>query len=170
VAKKLDLRPQYIKEINNYTFYLGYKVTQSGVVFNKYDKQVKPKFKFRGKKIDYVYIDIWQGGIKRRISYHRFIYMAWNPEFAETNDRNLVVTTHKSRFDYRLANLKVITREEHIKALALINASWKKDERLEIVKTYNEIKDVMTQEQFAHRLKISTKTLYRYIKEVEDEL
>ena len=89
MAKKLDLRPQYIKEINNYTFFMGYKVTQSGVVFNRYDNQVKPKFKFRGKKIDYVYIDIWQGGIKNRISYHRFIYMAWNPDFAKNNDRIL---------------------------------------------------------------------------------
>lgn len=167
--KKLDLRPRYIKEVHNYTFYKGYKVTQSGVVFNKYDKIVKPKFRFKGKKIDYVFIDVNYGGWKKRVSYHRFIYMAWNPEFAESDDKNLVVTTIGRRFDYRLNNLKVVTRQEHIEALAVLNASWRKDERAEIVRTYKEIKDVMTQEQFAHRLKISTKTLYRYIKEEENE-
>jgi len=170
VAKKLDSRPQYIREINNYTFFKGYKVTQSGVVYNKYEKLIKPKFKFRGKKIDSVFIDIWEGGLRKRYAYHRFIYMAWNPEFAATNDPNMVVTTKGNRFDYRLSNLIAVTRQEHIQALIKINESWKKDERIEIVKTYLEIKDVMTQEEFAHRLKISTKTLYRYIKEVENEL
>lgn len=146
------------------TTFMGYRVTESGLVFNCKGKLVKPKFYMRGKKIDYVYIDVTCNKKKQRISYHRFIYMAWNPEFAEVNDPNLVVTTIGRRFDYSIKNLKVVTRQEHIEELAKLNSTFTDDEAHEVASTYEEIKDMMTKSEYAKRLQISLTTLNKYLK------
>lgn len=165
--RKIDVRPRYIQELRNCTFFHGYKVTESGVVFNAKGKQIKPKFALDGKRIDYVFIDVVLNGVRKRISYHRFIYMAWHPEFAKEDDQSLVVTTIGRRFDYRLGNLKVVTRKEHLAELSKHRSPLEEDERREVVKTFAEIKDYMTKKDFAKRLGISTKTLNKYIKEYE---
>lgn len=159
---KLDLRPRYMQELNKYTMYMGYKVTEAGVVYNCRDKLVKPKFLFKGKRIDYVYIDVTYEGKKRRISYHRFIYMAFNPDFED--DPNMVVTTVGRRFDYRLSNLKLMTRQEHLQQLAKQGLSYSEVEQKEVAETYEEIKDYMTKKEYAKRLGISPRTLYSYLK------
>lgn len=144
------------------TEFMGYKVTASGVVYNSKGRLIKPKFMFKGKRIDYVYIDITYNGVKRRISYHRFIYMAWNKDFID--DPNVVVTTLRSRFHYNISNLICISREEHIKHLAENARLHTDDEIAEIVETYEAVKDYMTIQQLATRLGMSRATLVQYLR------
>jgi hypothetical protein len=165
-TKKLDLRPRYMGELRTFTTFHGYKVTESGVVYNSKGRMIKPKFYFKGKRIDYVYLDVKIDGKPRRISYHRFIYMAWNADFAEANDQSLVVTTVGRRFDYRLANLKIVPKQEHLMQLSKNRSCMGTNEQEEVVKTYLEVKDIMTKKEFALRLNISTKTLNKYIRSV----
>jgi hypothetical protein len=164
MRKKLDLRPQYMQKLHRTVDFMGYKVSESGVVFNKYGRQVKPKFKFKGKRIDYVYIDVHYNNKKQRMSYHRFVYMAWNKDFAEKNDKNFVVTTLGRRFDYDLKNLVALPREEHLNKIAERNKKFEDDEIDEVVDTYNQVSDYYTQEQFAQKLGISARTLREYIR------
>lgn len=145
------------------TSFMGYTVTESGVVYNSKGRLVKPKFHFKGKRIDYVYIDVTCNGKKQRLSYHRFIYMAWNPEFV--NDPDLVITTHGRRFDYSLKNLRCVTRQEHLQELAKNKAHFDEDDEALIRETYLEIKDVMTKKDYAKRLGISPKTLNKILEE-----
>lgn len=147
------------------TSFMGYTVTESGVVYNSKGRLVKPKFYFVGKRIDYVYIDATYNGKKQRISYHRFIYMAWNPEFAAQNNQDLVITTVGRRFDYSLKNLRCITRQEHLQELAKNKAHFDEDDEALIRETYLEIKDVMTKKDYAKRLGISPKTLNKILEE-----
>ena len=167
--RKIDLRPRYMQELHRTIDFMGYKVSESGVVFNRYDNQVKPKFYFKDKRIDYVYIDVHYEGTKRRISYHRFVYMAWNKDFAQKDDKNIVVTTIGRRFDYSLKNLIAIPREEHLKIISERNKKFEDDEIAEVVDTYKQVSDYYTQEQFAKKLGISTKTLREYIRRDSSE-
>lgn len=157
-----NLRSRYSKEFNLTTEFMGYTVTASGVVYNSKGKLIKPKFMFKGKRIDYVYIDITYKGVKRRISYHRFIYMAWNKDFVD--DPNVVVTTNRSRFHYNIGNLICISREEHIRNLAERAKLHTDDEIADIVETYEAVKDYMTIQQLANRLGISRATLVQYLR------
>lgn len=162
--RKLDIRPQYIKELMRSTPFMGYRVTESGVVYNAHDKLIKPKFYFKGDKIDYVYIDVTYEGKKQRISYHRFIYMAWNPEFAQTNDPSMVITTIGRRFDYSLKNLKCVTKQEHLQELAKSKMHFDEEDAEQIRETYAEIKDVMSKKDYAKRLQVSPHTLNKILK------
>lgn len=160
---KLDLRPRYIKELMRTIMFMGYKVTESGVVYNSKGNIVKPKFKFKNKRIDYVYIDITYQRKKIRMSYHRFIYLAWNQDKLESLD-GMVITTIGRRFDYRLANLKAITREEHIANLAK-NATLHTDAEIdEIASTYRQVVGYITITDFAERVGVSVRTLDKYLR------
>ena len=162
MAKKTDTRSRYIRENLRSVDYMGYRVTESGVVYNAHDKLIKPKFLFKGKKIDYVYIDITFQGKKRRLSYHKFVYMAWNQDFVDSDD--YVITTIGRRFDYRVANLKCITRKEHLENLQK-DLYYSDDEKRMIVEAYLEIKDSITLTEFSKKVNITPKTLSKYIKE-----
>lgn len=160
---KLDMRPKYMKEHSSHTYFMGYKVTESGLVFNKYNHQLRPKFAYANKTIRDIYIVIRHEGKNRYYPYHRFIYMAWHPELEDNPD--LVVVPIKSKFDYRLSNLEVITTQEQLRRLQNDNRAYSKEEARKIVETYEEVKDVMSKKEFCERFGISTRTLDRYKKE-----
>lgn len=160
------IRSKKLREFTRYVMYKGYKVYEGGIVYGKSGRIIKPKFMFKGKRIDYVYIDFYEKGVKKRMSYHRFIYKACNPEF---DDDNMVITTIGGRFDYRLSNLKCITREEHLKEVAKNATIYKGDDLKDMLETYNIVKDYMTLEEYAKRLHISSRTLSNYIRKEKDE-
>lgn len=160
--KKLDLRPRYMQDLMRRTTFMGYEVTASGVVFNSQGRIIKPKFYFKGKSIDYVYIDVTYNGTKRRISYHRFVYMAWNKDFVD--DPNFVITTIGRRFDYSIDNLKCITRAEHLRDLASAKQALSASEAEEVRATYEQVKDFMTVAALARRLGMTPRTLSRYLR------
>lgn len=159
------IRSRKLREHNSYVMYKGYKVYESGVVYGKLGKIIKPKFMLKGKRIDYVYIDYYDNG-KKRMSYHRFIYKAFNPTF---DDDNMVITTIGSRFDYRISNLKCISREEHLREVAESAKIYQGDDLKEMLETYELVKDFMTLEEYANRLHISSRTLSNYIRKEKDE-
>lgn len=161
MAKKLDTRPRYIKENLRSVEYMGYTVTESGIVYNSHGKLIKPKFIFNGKKIDNIYIDITHMGKKRRISYHKFIYMAWNPDAPDSPE--YVVTTIGRRHDYSVKNLKLITRKEHLNNVHK-NVHYTDEEKRLIVETYLEIQDTVTMTEFAKKVNITPKTLAKYVR------
>lgn len=163
---RLDTRPAYMKELMKDTSFMGYRVTESGVVFNRFGKLIKPKFYMKGKRIDYVYIDVTYNGIKRRISYHRFIYMAWHPDF-EDIPTNVIVPIGR-RFDYGVKNLKCISQQEHLQALAKNQIHFSAKDWELIRETYKEVSDMVSQKDFAKRLGITPQTLRKYLKGVTE--
>lgn len=160
---KLDQRPKYMKEHAHHTFFMGYKVTESGMVFNRFNHQLKPKFAYADKEIRDIYIVIRHEGKNKYYPYHRFIYLAWNKDCVD-ND-NLVVVPIRSKFDYRLCNLKAITKQEQLLILQHDNRAYSKEEASKIVTTFDEVKDIMSKKEFCERLGISTRTFDRYKKE-----
>jgi len=160
------VRSEFINKHKRTVMYRGYKVSASGVVYNKRGSIIKPKFSFRGKRIDYVFIDICEKGKKTRMSYHRFVYKAWNQDF---DDPEMVITTKGRRFDYSIDNLVAIPRQEHLKNLAEANLLYAGDNYTELMETYNAVKDYMTIEEFAKRLSIHPRTLDNYIRKEKEK-
>lgn len=166
---KLDSRNSYVKEFTDCVWYRGYRVTRSGYVFNKYNVLVKPKFAWKGKRIDYIYMDINTEGKRKRVSYYQFVFMAWNPELRHLEGNpDYVVRPKDKRFNYHVDGLELIERNQHIQELAEKQWKYSEDERLQIVDTFNQVKDYMTAKDFAKRLGITVETLYAYRKAVED--
>ena len=167
MAKKPRIRSKVEKDLLRHTWYRGYKVTASGVIYNKHGKIIKPKFYFNKKRIDYVYLDIFENGKRSRISYHRFVYMAWHKDFKD--DPNMVITTLGRRFDYNISNLVCIPREEHLNNVAQSKRLYQGDELKELMETYNMVKDYMTIEEYAQRVGMSSRTLDSYIREEKEK-
>lgn len=166
---KPDFRSQYIRELHNYVWYRGYKVTENGIILNQFDKHVKPKFAWKDKRIDYVYIDVVENGKVSRISYIRFVYMAWHPEHREfENDSTYIVRTKRNRFDYKVANLELVTQAEHTYQLRKQNQKFSDEEIKEIIDTYDSVKEHMSISEFAKRIGISRTTFYKYRKAVDN--
>lgn len=162
------------KELENRVKYMGLYVTESGYVFRKDGKQVKPKYVFKTledgtKRIQTVNIGFSHKGQRHYKSYQRFVYAAWNPDF-DIDDKSLIVVSETpNRFEFNPNKLKVITRAEHLENLRVANMKYTDEEREIIAKEYYKVKGRITQEEYANTFEISQVTLLEILKEYPDE-
>lgn len=162
------------KELENRVKFEGLIVTESGLVFRRDGKQVKPKYVFNTledgtRKIKSVNIEFTMKGTRYYKSYQRFVYAAWNKEFNMDDNSLIVISKSKNRFEFRPSHLEVITRAEHLERLRKANMKYTDEERSIIAKKYYEMKEDMIQVDFAKLFDISVPTLIEMLKEYPED-